>query len=128
MYCLRSVSNKLSLQFASLLFLHLILSSKVQVDNTTEPPSLISSYASEIASVKVCIENKFQNLKEYIKEERSALKAQIREVFQEISLRDELGDMKAVMREVVKEALVEFLGRRYSAAGNGEPLISFCAM
>jgi hypothetical protein len=35
--------------------------------------------------------------------------------------------MKAVMREVVKEVLVEFLGR-YSATGNGEPLISFCAM
>jgi hypothetical protein len=127
MYCLRSVSNKLSLQFASLLFLHLILSSKVQVNNTTECPSLISSYASEIASVKVCIENKFQNLKEYIQEERSVLKAQIREVVQEIPLRDEVGDMKAVMREVVKEALVEFLGR-YSATGNGEPLISFCAM
>jgi len=127
MYCLRSVSNKLSLQFASLLFLHLILSSKVQVDNTTEPPSLISSYASEIASVKVCIENKFQNLKEYIQEERSVLKAQIREVVQEIPLRDEVGDMKAVMREVVKEVLVEFLGH-YSATGNGEPLISFCAM
>jgi hypothetical protein len=127
MYCLRSVSNKLSLQFASLLFLHLILSSKVQVNNTTESPSLISSYASEIASVKVCIENKFQNLKEYIQEERSVLKAQIREVVQEIPLRDEVGDMKAVMREVVKEVLVEFLGR-YSATGNGEPLISFCAM
>jgi hypothetical protein len=127
MYCLRSVSNKLSLQFASLLFLHLILSSKVQVNNTTECPSLISSYASEIASVKVCIENKFQNLKEYIQEERSVLKAQIREVVQEIPLRDEVGDMKAVMREVVKEVLVEFLGR-YSATGNGEPLISFCAM
>jgi hypothetical protein len=127
MYCLRSVSNKLSLQFASLLFLHLILSSKVQVNNTTECPSLISSYASEIASVKVCIENKFQNLKEYIQEERSVLKAQIREVVQEIPLRDEVGDMKAVVREVVKEALVEFLGR-YSATGNGEPLISFCAM
>lgn len=127
MYCLRSVSNKLSLQFASLLFLHLILSSKVQVNNTTECPSLISSYASEIASVKVCIENKFQNLKEYIQEERSVLKAQIREVVQEMPLRDEVGDMKAVMREVVKEALVEFLGR-YSATGNGEPLISFCAM
>lgn len=127
MYCLRSVSNKLSLQFASLLFLHLILSSKVQVNNTTESPSLISSYASEIASVKVCIENKFQNLKEYIQEERSVLKAQIREVVQEIPLRDEVGDMKAVVREVVKEALVEFLGR-YSATGNGEPLISFCAM
>ena len=111
MYCLRSVSNKLSLQFASLLFLHLILSSKVQVNNTTECPSLISSYASEIASVKVCIENKFQNLKEYIQEERSVLKAQIREVVQEIPLRDEVGDMKAVMREVVKEVLVEFLGR-----------------
>ena len=127
MYCLRSVSNKLSLQFASLLFLHLILSSKVQVNNTTECPSLISSYASEIASVKVCIENKFQNLKEYIQEERSVLKAQIREVVQEIPLRDEVGDMKAVMREVVKEVLVEVLGR-YSATGNGEPLISFCAM
>lgn len=127
MYCLRSVSNKLSLQFASLLFLHLILSSKVQVNNTTECPSLISSYASEIASVKVCIENKFQNLKEYIQEERSVLKAQIREVVQEIPLRDEVGDMKAVMREVVKEVLVEFLGR-YSAPLNGEPLISFCAM
>ena len=127
MYCLRSVSNKLSLQFASLLFLHLILSSKVQVNNTTECPSLISSYASEIASVKVCIENKFQNLKEYIQEERSVLKAQIREVVQEIPLRDEVGDMKAVMREVVKAVLVEFLGR-YSATGNGEPLISFCAM
>jgi hypothetical protein len=127
MYCLRSVSNKLSLQFASLLFLHLILSSKVQVNNTTESPSLISSYASEIASVKVCIENKFQNLKEYIQEERSVLKAQIREVVQEIPLRDEVGDMKAVMREVVKEVLVEFLGR-YSATGNGEPLISFFAM
>ncbi len=127
MYCLRSVSNKLSLQFASLLFLHLILSSKVQVNNTTECPSLISSYASEIASVKVCIENKFQNLKEYIQEERSVLKAQIREVVQEIPLRDEVGDMKAVMREVVKEVLVEVLGR-FSATGNGEPLISFCAM
>jgi hypothetical protein len=127
MYCLRSVSNKLSLQFASLLFLHLILSSKVQVNNTTECPSLISSYASEIASVKVCIENKFQNLKEYIQEERSVLKAQIREVVQEIPLRDEVGDMKAVMRDVVKEVLVEVLGR-FSATGNGEPLISFCAM
>lgn len=127
MYCLRSVSNKLSLQFASLLFLHLILSSKVQVNNTTESPSLISSYASEIASVKVCIENKFQNLKEYIQEERSVLKAQIREVVQEIPLRDEVGDMKAVMRDVVKEVLVEVLGR-FSATGNGEPLISFCAM
>ena len=127
MYCLRSVSNKLSLQFASLLFLHLILSSKVQVNNTTECPSLISSYASEIASVKVCIENKFQNLKEYIQEERSVLKAQIREVVQEMPLRDEVGDMKAVMRDVVKEVLVEVLGR-FSATGNGEPLISFCAM
>ena len=127
MYCLRSVSNKLSLQFASLLFLHLILSSKVQVNNTTECPSLISSYASEIASVKVCIGNKFQNLKEYIQEERSVLKAQIREVVQEIPLRDEVGDMKAVMRDVVKEVLVEVLGR-FSATGNGEPLISFCAM
>ena len=103
------------------------MSFKIQVDYTREPPSLVSSYASEIASIKACLDNKFEMMKELIHTERSLMKACIREAVDEVFNREGGGNVQDIVRSVVKEVFLEFLGGS-PAAANGEPPISFCVM